>query len=124
MRGGVHTPSAIQSCLLPPPHPPTFPLPLFPSQFVVALATAGIVVLLHPPLTLEGLSIGQERECQQNDSFVVVWHRTMIAIPFSMAKVARPPTTKMTRPSTMIAIDDQEVQSSALQLSWKTRDLL
>ena len=26
------------------------------------------VLLLHPPLPLVGVSIGQERECQQNDS--------------------------------------------------------
>ena len=32
------------------------------------LAVGETVILLHPPLTLVGVSIGIKRECQQNDS--------------------------------------------------------
>ena len=33
----------------------------------VFLAVGETVILLHPPLPVAGVSIGMERECQQND---------------------------------------------------------
>ena len=45
------------------------PIPLGVKNYGLALPAVGeIVILLHPPLPLVGVSIVMERECQQSDS--------------------------------------------------------
>ena len=51
-----------------PEHLAKRPLAVLKHDDPRSLATAGAVVLLHPTLALVGVSIGQERGCQQNDS--------------------------------------------------------